>query len=232
MADTKQASAPLNGAYYGPSIPPQQSYHSHGRRSGCGCCGCLFSCLLKIIVTIVVILGVAALVFWLVVRPNKIKVHLTDATLTQFNHTPNSDNNLLRYNLALNVTVRNPNKRIGIYYDSIEARAFYRGQRFASVPLGPFYQGHKNTSVLSASMQGQNVIVLRGGDLADFNRESAEGVYTVDVRFYLRIRFKFGKIKTGRIKPRIECEMRLRPNGGGLVPDRDNECEFERIWFR
>ncbi|CAN1133953.1 NDR1/HIN1-like protein 10 [Linum perenne] len=224
MAEPKQTS-PLNGAYYGPSIPPQQSYHSHGRRSGCGCCGCLFSCLLKIILTIAVIIGIAILVFWLVVRPNKIKVNLTDATLTQFNHS--ASDNILRYNLALNVTVRNPNKRIGIYYDSIEARGFYWGQRFGYTGLQPFYQGHKNTSVLSANLQGQNVVVLRGDDLADFNRETIEGVYRVDVTFYMRIRLKVGKIKTRKMKPKVECRMHLNPNGGGLVAGPRNKCKID-----
>ncbi|GKV50596.1 hypothetical protein SLEP1_g57299 [Rubroshorea leprosula] len=119
----------LNGAYYGPAIPPARSYHRHGHGSGCGCC-CLLSFLIKLIVTAVVILGLAALIFWLIFRPNIVKFHVTDASLTQFNLT--SDNNL-HYNLALNITVRNPNKKIGIYYDRIEANAGgVRASRFAA----------------------------------------------------------------------------------------------------
>ncbi|GKV50595.1 hypothetical protein SLEP1_g57298 [Rubroshorea leprosula] len=48
------------------------AYHRHGHGSGCGCC-CLLSFLIKLIVTAVIILGLAALIFWLIFRPNIVK---------------------------------------------------------------------------------------------------------------------------------------------------------------
>ncbi|PON70088.1 Late embryogenesis abundant protein [Trema orientale] len=210
--------AHLNGAYYGPSIPPpsqpKQSYHRPGRGGigGC-CCGCLFSLIFKLIFSVVFTLGLAALIFWLIFRPvNQIKFHVTDAKLTQFNFT---DNNQLHYNLAVNITVRNPNKKIGVYYDRIEARASYEGQRFDAVPLEPFYQGHKNTAVLSPVFDGQQMIVLNTEDQAEFNKEKSSGLYSIDVKLYLRIRFKLGVIKTWRMKPKIECDLKVPLSADG-----------------
>ncbi|KAJ7976203.1 Late embryogenesis abundant protein [Quillaja saponaria] len=204
----------LNGAYYGPSIPPppapKQTYHRPGRGGGIGCCcGCLFNCLLslicKLIFTVVVIIGIAVLIVWLIFRPNKVKFHVTEATLTQFNYT----NNTLRYDLALNMTVRNPNKRIGIYYDRIEARAFYEDQRFDTQFPSPFYQGHKNTSVLSPVFKGQQLLLLGAQELSDFNEDKNDGVYNIDVKLYLRLRFKFGVFKVGKFKPKIKCDLKV-----------------------
>ncbi|KAK1561954.1 hypothetical protein Q3G72_003776 [Acer saccharum] len=227
MAD-KQAH--LNGAYYGPNIPPKTDYHRPGRRSGCGgggCFCCLLKLILKIVVTIVVILGLAALIFWLIFRPiNEIKFHANNVSLTQFNLT---DNKNLNYRLALDITIRNPNKKIGVYYDRIEAGAYYEDQRLKSVSITPFYQGHKNTTVLNVMFEGQQP--LFGEGIQDFTQEKTSGIYSVDVKLYLRIRFKLGKVKSPRLKPRIDCELKVpvnSSNGGGASGAADTtKCHFD-----
>lgn len=204
--------AQLNGAYYGPSIPPpQKTYHRPGRGGGCGCCcGCIFSLICKLIVTVVVIVGIAALVFWLIVRPNKVKFHVTEATLTQFNYT----NNKLYYDLALNFTIRNPNKRLGIYFDTVEARALYEDARFDTENITPFYMGHKTTHEASTEFKGENLIALTSDQTSEYNKETTSGVYNIDVKLYLRIRFKLGVFKTGKFKPKINCDLKVPLNNG------------------
>ncbi|XWS43352.1 hypothetical protein CRYUN_Cryun16bG0095600 [Craigia yunnanensis] len=199
--------AHLNGAYYGPSIPSAtRNYHRPGRGSGCGCGCCLLKLLFNIIVTAVVVIGLAVLIFWLIFRPNKIKFHVTDVSLTEFNLTTN---NTLNYNLAVNMTVRNPNKKIGIYYDRIEARAYYEDQRFATQTLTPFYQGHKNTSFLNPVFSGQQFVSLGADETSVFNEERTSGIYSIDVKLYLRIRFKVSRVKTGRFTPKISCDLKV-----------------------
>ncbi|KAI0502180.1 hypothetical protein KFK09_017127 [Dendrobium nobile] len=217
MADPKP-SAPLNGAYYGPPIPP----YAIPRRRRHSCCGGLLSSLLKLIVTIVIVLGIAALVLWLIFRPNKIKVYVEDATLTQFNLT-NSNNNMLLYNLSLNVSVRNPNKKIGIYYDYIESLAIYDDSRFGFQILPTFYQGHKNTTILSPVFASQNILL--GDAPATYAREKTEGFYNIEVKFYMSVRLKAGIFKTHHIKPKFDCNVRLpAPSASSL-----KTTPFERV---
>ncbi|KAL4312185.1 hypothetical protein GQ457_01G015040 [Hibiscus cannabinus] len=197
----------LNGAYYGPSIPPPtRHYHRPGRGSGCGCGCCLLRCLFNIIITAVVVIGLVGFLFWLAFRPNRVKFHVTDVQLTEFNLTAN---NTLHYNLVVNMTVRNPNRRIGIYYDRIEARAYYEDQRINTQTLTPFYQGHKNTSFLNPVFEGQQFVRLGARETSKYNEERTNGVYRIDLKLYLRIRFKVGRIKTGRFKPRISCDLKV-----------------------
>lgn len=211
--------AHLNGAYYGPSVPPpsrpSKSYHRPGRGGGCGCCGCLFSLVFKLIVTAVVAIGLAVLILWLIFRPNRIKFHVTDASLTKFNLS--ADNNL-HYNLALNITIRNPNERIGIYYDRIEARPLLEGERFDNDFLPTFYQGHENTTVLRHVFEGQHLVVLGGDERSDFDEQKRAGVYDIDVKLYLRIRFKVGKVKSWRMKPKIKCDLKVPLSADGKTP--------------
>ncbi|PSS23567.1 NDR1/HIN1-Like protein [Actinidia chinensis var. chinensis] len=208
----------LNGAYYGPSIPPQKSYHRHGRSRDCDCCGCLCGCLFslifKVLLTILLTVCLAAFVLWLIFRPNRIKFHVTDAQLTQFDL--NTTTNLLRYDLSLNLTIRNPNKHIGIYYDRLEARAFYEGQRFASQPLTRFYQRKKNTTVLAIPFKGENMVVLNGDKrLSAYESDKSSGTYDIDMKLYLRVRFKLRGIKTPRFRPKIECDLKVPLDSSG-----------------
>ncbi|XP_059668659.1 NDR1/HIN1-like protein 3 [Cornus florida] len=211
MPDSKQPH--LNGAYYGPSIPPPtKTYHRPGRGGpGCGICSCLCSCLcsliFQILCTIVLIIGVTIFIVWLIFRPNEVKFHVTDATLTQFNHSTTA--NTLYYNLSLNMTVRNPNKRIGIYYDRIEARAYFEDQRFGTEELSRFYQGHKKTNNLNTAFQGQTMVVLGDSELSKYNSQTSSGIYNIDVKLYLRIRLKFGVFKTPKFKPKIKCDLKV-----------------------
>ncbi|TKY61932.1 YLS9 protein [Spatholobus suberectus] len=214
----------LNGAYYGPSIPPpKSSYHRPGRGGGCGCCcGCLFSLIFKLILSVVIIVGIAALIFWLIVRPNVVKVHVTEATLTQFNYTGDT----LNYDLALNISVRNPNKRLGIYYDYIEARALFQDARFDSEYPGPFYQGHKTTTVLGPVFKGQQVLALDTDQTAELKNENDKGVYEIVVKMYLRVRFKLGVFKTKTLKPKVTCELSVPLKGSSGV-FQTTKCDWD-----
>ncbi|KAG0488003.1 hypothetical protein HPP92_006555 [Vanilla planifolia] len=211
MAETRPS--PLNGAYYGPSIPPHPQYHRPRRASPLGCLLCT---LLKIFVPIVIIIGVAAFVLWLVFRPNELKVHVEDARLSQFNLT---NGNKLQYRLDLNVSVRNPNKKLGFYYDLIEAVAIYDDNRFAFTPLPTFYQGHKNTTILRPTFSSQ-AVVLVGSATETYAREKADGFYNIEVKFYTRVRVKAGRFKSRHLKPKFDCDLRLPapPSAGNSGP--------------
>lgn len=204
MAEAKQV--PLNGAYYGPPVPPSKAYHSGGRRSSSCCCGpcCILTTLIKFLVSIIFIIGIALLVIWLVFRPNKIQVYVESATLTQFNLT---GNNALDYNLALDVSIRNPNKHIGFYYDYVEARAMYDGNRFGFGTLPTFYQDHKNTTVLHPAFKGTAGAL--GAVAGTFGREKGEGNFYVQVKIYADVRLKVKFVKIGTFKPKYDCVVKL-----------------------
>ncbi|QCE05148.1 NDR1/HIN1-like protein 3 [Vigna unguiculata] len=234
----------LNGAYYGPSIPPPKSYRRPSRSGGgCGClsccCGCIFDCIIslicKILVTVLVIAAVLVFLFWLIVRPNVLKFHVTDASLTRFTYS----NNTLHYNLALNVSIRNPNKRVGVYYDQIEAVALYEDARFASQTLGPFFQHTKNTTFISPLFNGQRVTPLTAEQGSQFEKDNDSGIFPIDVKLFMNVRFKFLFFKSHTIRPNIRCGLHvpLKSRNGTSSPDaafEATECDwiYKRWWIR
>ncbi|KAI4348895.1 hypothetical protein L6164_009561 [Bauhinia variegata] len=197
----------LNGAYYGPAIPPQQERYRPSRDRSCFCC--LFGFLWKLLLSLIVIAGLAILIFWLVVQPRSFKFYVSDAQLTQFEYNSTT----LHYNLALNFTARNPNKKLSIYYDKVEGRAFYDGNRFATADvithLNSFRQYKKSTNAMSGEFKGQHV--LPSLDQTRFNNEKNNDAFDIDVKLYFRIRFRLGDVISRDYHPKATCELKNIP---------------------
>ncbi|XP_062006363.1 NDR1/HIN1-like protein 3 [Rosa rugosa] len=139
----------------------------------------------------------------------------------------------LHYHLVLNITIRNPNRRVGIDYRSMTVSASYRKKKFGLVNLMdsvPFYQGHKNTTFLHhLVLQGQQQLVKFGKrDISQFDKETAAGVYSITVQLTFRVKIRYGKFKANFFKPetyddqQINCELKLpisitnETSGGGF----------------
>uniref|UniRef100_A0A1D1YLU0 Putative syntaxin-24 n=1 Tax=Anthurium amnicola TaxID=1678845 RepID=A0A1D1YLU0_9ARAE len=203
MYQGQQPQQPLPGAYYGPAVPPKQA-------KSC-------STAIKILIAAMILLGVLVIVLWLALRPSDIKFRVTSASLAQFNLTssPGDGNNNLLYNLTTVVSIRNPNKRVGVYYDWLEATAEFEGERFAWTPLPSFYQGHKNTTTLYPSFAGSSAINLSGSDVSDFGMQQQAGAFEVTLRLRARYRFKIRSIKTRRTTMKVRCYLTVPRAGTG-----------------
>lgn len=174
---------------------------------------CLLIC---VVVAFGATFGFSVLILWLIFITHKIKFYVTDATLIQFNFTNNNNNQLLHYNLGLYFTVTNPNERVGIYYDTIEAAAMYKDQNFDTRLLTPFYQSPKATSLLRARFQGQRLVLIERA--SEFNSEKLAGLYAIDVKLRLWMRLKFGVVKIVRQRSEVGCrfEVPLSFNGSSV----------------
>lgn len=170
---------------------------------------CLLMC---VIIWFGVIFGFSVLILWLVFITHKIKFNVTDATLTQFNFTNNTQ---LHYDLGVYFSIRNPNAQVGIYYDTIEATTIYKDQNFDTRLLTPFYQTPKTTSLLRGRFEGQQLVVIANDKVSEFNSENLSGVYSIDVKFRLSLRLKFGLYKIIRVRPKVGCGFKVPLNFSG-----------------
>nr|WCF34209.1 late embryonic abundant protein 2.4 [Phoenix dactylifera] len=193
----------MGRTYYGAPIPPEQHYEQ--RHRSCYCC--LLSTLIKTIIAFCLALGITLLVLWLVFRPSKVEVSVEKASLTSFNLTTSPTN--LYYNLSADISIRNPNKRIGICYDWLEADPYYQGHRFDWEALPSFYQGHKNTTMLYPVLKGNSAIGLGDSDIEEFKKENETSFFNVDIWLIGQVRYKFGSVTTRRYTMRVKCELGL-----------------------
>lgn len=186
---------PYPGSYYGPPIPPQQANHRNRRRT-----------IIRAFIAFWIAIGITVLIIWLVYRPNKIKFSVENAYLTNFTLTTSPS--YLDYDLYTTVSIRNPNKKIGVYYDRLEASAFYSGYRFGWIPLPTFYQGHKNTTMLFPSFDGRSIVT--DSSVSDtFKNENATRFFNIDLWFNAKIRLKYGSWIKIKYTVRIRCDIRV-----------------------
>ncbi|MCL7043358.1 hypothetical protein MKW94_030721 [Papaver nudicaule] len=149
------------------------------RTCACYCVSCL----------LILIGGMVCLIIYLGVVPyQRMKFHVNDASLTEF-YLTNDD--ILHYNLAVNISVRNSNKIERISYRYIRSSIICYGKGSAALSYLPsFQQGTENTTLLHSVIQGQTLFKLRGSHLKDFNHDQRDGRYKIHVVLYLTITMK------------------------------------------
>ncbi|KAL6499727.1 hypothetical protein OROGR_027637 [Orobanche gracilis] len=159
---------------------------------------CLFPALVALISAILLSL----LLIWLVLRPAKPHFALHDASVYAFNL---SSPNFLTTNLQITLSSRNPNERIGIYYDRIDIYASYHNQRItltARLPGG--YQGHKDITVWSPFLYGTALPVARHLSAA-LEQDEMAGTVRVNIRVDGRVRWKVGTFVSGKYHLYVNC---------------------------
>ncbi|KAH0469006.1 hypothetical protein IEQ34_002238 [Dendrobium chrysotoxum] len=146
----------------------------------------IFACLLTLIIVILFI----GLVIWLVLRPTKPKFLLQDTAVYQFNLT--SGTNLLSSNFQVTIYSRNPNDRIGIYYDRLDVFAEYKNEQITvatGLPTG--YQGHNDVNIWSPFLS--SIAVPISPYLVDaIGQDENAGFVLIYIKIVGRLRWKVG----------------------------------------
>lgn len=76
--------------------------------------------------------------------------------------------------------------------------------------------------------KGQQFALLGANELSVLNSEKNLGVFDIHVKLNLQVRFKLGKFKTWRMKPKINCELKvpLSSNGISVVGFETTKCDI------
>jgi len=154
-----------------------------------------------IILALIIIVGLAVLISWLVVRPKNLQYSVEDASIHNFNLT---DANHLYANFDFTIRSKNPNSKVSVYYDSIEVSVRYEDQTLATNAVQPFFQPHKNVTRMHARLTAQTV-ALYDSVPKDLKLERSSGDIALDVFIRARIRFKVGLLKTKHRTLRVSC---------------------------
>ncbi|KAE8717058.1 vacuolar protein sorting-associated protein 4A-like [Hibiscus syriacus] len=156
--------------------------------------GCLLVFLVIVLITILII--------WAVLRPTKPRFILQDTTVYGFNA---STQNFLTSNFQVTVSSRNPNDRIGIYYDRLVTYATYRNQQVTlRTALPPTYQGHNEVNVWSPFIYGNMVPIAPDFSVALKTEQSAGSIFMV-IKIDGRVRWKVGAFVSGRYHLHVRC---------------------------
>ncbi|XP_010932002.1 NDR1/HIN1-like protein 26 [Elaeis guineensis] len=180
-------------------------------------------CVCSVLLSLLLFAGVIVFILWLSLRPHRPRFYLSSFSVPAVAQPPSA---LLNSPISFNVTDRNPNGNIGIYYDVVYASVYHRDQLVGSGPvLNPFYQPHKNTTVVVGDLTGT---APAAGDAlaAELSGDAAAG--RVEFRLELKsvIRFRVKTWDTHHHTLHVQCDVVVGSDGNLLAGYRDKRCSI------
>nr|XP_043634372.1 NDR1/HIN1-like protein 6 [Erigeron canadensis] len=189
-----------------------------------GCCCKLFCWILFFLILILVILGILAAIVYFGFDPKIPKYSVDGMTITRF--SLDNDSNL-NAQFNVNITARNPNSKIGIYYEGgSKLSVSYMGTKLCEGSLPKFYQGHKNTTLLDVALNGQTRSAT--GLMDSLRAQQQTGTVPLVVRAKVPVRIKLGKLKLPKWKPVVRCRLNVNSlSVDNAIRITDNSCSFK-----
>ncbi|GLT37366.1 hypothetical protein SLA2020_116860 [Shorea laevis] len=139
---------------------------------------------------------------WLILHPAKPEFSLREADVFQLNLTGPQ---LLNSSIQLTLFSRNPNNKVGIYYDELQAYAAYKGQQITlDTSLPPFYQGHEENNLLTASLHGTGLPVTPSFGY-EVGRDQTAGRLVLNLKVNGKLRWKVGTWVSRRYSFNVNC---------------------------
>ncbi|XP_006347517.1 protein YLS9 [Solanum tuberosum] len=150
---------------------------------------------------------------YLTLHPTKPNFTLREADIYQLNLS--GPRQLLNSSIQLTLVSKNPNKKVGIYYDELQVFASYKGQQITlHTSLPPFYQGHEDSNFLSALLIGNGLPVdpYFGYEV---QRDQSVGKLIMNLKGSGRLRWKVGTWVSGKYRFNVDC-VAIMPFGSSL----------------
>ncbi|XP_065868398.1 NDR1/HIN1-like protein 13 [Euphorbia lathyris] len=176
--------------------------HRKPRRSSCCCCLCWF---LGILVTLILLAGIAAGVLYLVFKPEAPKYSIDSISIKDFNLTSSGP-----YSPEFDVTVRadNGNDKIGIDYRSgSSVDVFYKDVRLSYGKLPVFYQGTNNVTVFKTVLKESGIELTSSVHKALLVDSQIKKTVPFGVKLRAPVKLKVGSVKTWTITVKVNCDV-------------------------
>ncbi|XP_027333337.1 NDR1/HIN1-like protein 13 [Abrus precatorius] len=192
-------------------VPPPENarrYDQYTRRKHrrCRCC-CCFCWFIGLIFILVVLLGIAAGVLYLVFRPEAPHYTINQIAIRGINLTSPSSTAAILPEFDVTVKADNPNDKIGIHYETdSSAEIFYNDARLCNGALPAFYQPSNNVTVFTTVLRG-NGIELRNEDQKALLQAQTKREVPLTVRLRAPVKIKVGLVKTWKITVKVDCDV-------------------------
>jgi hypothetical protein len=207
--------------------PPLRSPAHKRGRNACFCCLIVF---LSIFLLLVLAVGTAALVLWLVYHPKIPHYSVEDAQIIKLKvASGNGDssnvgqpiqNPILNTDILLTIQAQNPNHKIGISYSQISIDGTYQGASVGQCNIPGFYQAVDNTTTLSARLNVTNS-QLTGSQGTAMQTDISNNDIGLLGRVDVKVGLKIGSWTTPHVWIHVECNIQVSPptspQGGKLL---------------
>ncbi|KAF9599026.1 hypothetical protein IFM89_033371 [Coptis chinensis] len=182
----------------------------------------LLRCIAVAIIAILVLVGLVVLITWLVIRPKKLVYTLESGRVSGFGLHRDQLNGTFDFTLK----AYNPNRRVGLYYDSIQVTVSYDYETIAFQTLKPFFQPRHNVTHFEVKTVAQSVALLPSV-AKDLRLEKSSGEIELKIRLKARIRFKVGIWKSSHYNLKVVCsQVEVHPNSTKAFKGKKCDVDF------
>ncbi len=204
-----------------------EHYIKHRRRRILKAC---LASLCGLLVIFVLLLGLAALIVWLILRPKSPSWSLRDVQVVTLNvqfyrsgrrlySTGPQDtlllNPQLNADLYFTIEAENANKKIKLVYDTINVYSSYADYRFGHTNVPPFLQGYRNTTLLHPELKAQSVPVAVNLGYA-LQNDIRNNKVLLQIQVDVKARVKIGSYKSFSFWVHTSCDIAVTAPGNGL----------------
>lgn len=197
------------------ALPPPATYErKHRHRRGCGsslgCCCCSVAVTLcSLLLAFVFLLGVAALITWLVLRPvHAPRYSIEDLQMKTFSVTAE---NALDVDAVYRIRAENPNGKLGFEYGVIDMETSYDGHVFGRSAIAAFSQGHRNVTSLTSQVVVKNFAFVPASVGSALATDVRRGSVALHARGSTRVRVKIGAITSFAVRISVDCDLTVKP---------------------
>ncbi|KAK1384121.1 Late embryogenesis abundant hydroxyproline-rich glycoprotein family [Heracleum sosnowskyi] len=197
-----------------PSPPP--------RKSRSFCCKCI-CWTISLLILILVILGAIVGILYLVFQPKIPKYSVDRLQISDLRL--NTDGSLYA-KFDVQITAKNPNKKIGIYYqDGSHLSVWYAKTKLCQGKFPKFYQGHRNETSLNVSLTGQ---AQYGNTLLGALQEQQQtGRIPLDLKVDVPVSVKLGKLKLRKVRILGNCLLIVDTlSSNSFITIKASSCKF------
>ncbi|CAI9756577.1 unnamed protein product [Fraxinus pennsylvanica] len=166
------------------------------------------------------VLGLIAFILWLSLRPHRPRFHIHEFSIPSFS----PETGYANASIIFNVTDRNPNHKVGFYYDAMQITVNYQEKNIGDVILlFPFYQEPKNTTILYGNIGGA-ALKLTGERWQQIMADRTRGTVIFSLELSSSIRFKIFAWISKRHKIHATCAVGVGSDGFILLSYKDKRC--------
>ncbi|XP_059668656.1 NDR1/HIN1-like protein 10 [Cornus florida] len=211
------AAAPPPSAFY--TVAYHHQFHTHVRHS-------LLCHLIAALLTVILIIGAIFSIVWLVLRPRLPEFTVASATVSPINATASE----VTATWDVSLLIKNPNTKLTVFYDSLDASVFYGDSLLTQTELRPFSQPKNKQNLIRSRFALVRANV--GDNVAKaISSDRARGSVSFGVRVLSLVRFRTGGWRMRKHLLRVYCDgLNIgysSSNGRGTLLNPSKECEVD-----
>lgn len=173
-----------------------------------------------IFLSLLLVAGIILFVLYLSLRPHRPRIFIHEFSIPALAQ-PNGFENA---EIIFNVTARNSNQHVGIYFDSVEGSVYYKNQRVGATPLADkFFQEPKTTTILHATLSGATLTV-NSRRWMEFMHDRGQGKVGFRLEIKSTIRFQVSTWDSKRHTMHATCDVFVGTDGFILLAYKDKRC--------